>query len=104
MKFTVGHLLLVIISIIFLLNNCSCQKKIEASRETVTPVSSSPESSSVSREVTPTTKTVTKEEVVCAYKSDEAAQEFVSNVKSNFNTTDVEIEARGNCVIYKWYK
>lgn len=105
MKFTVGHLLLIMVSTLFLINNCSKPKKVESSKEPVTSVSPIPGSSSVSKEFSQSSsKTVKKEEVVCAYKSDEAAQEFVSNVKSNFNTTDVDIEAKGNCVVYKWYK
>ncbi|WP_414551514.1 hypothetical protein [Anabaena sp. CCY 0017] len=114
MKLSLGNLLTLSILIVFISSSCSQQNQpnqsvetvtpIQPKIETITPIEPKVESSPVNPEITSTSKTITKEEVVCAYKSEVAAQEFVNNVKQNFNTSDVEIEARGNCVIYKWYK
>lgn len=114
MKLTTGNLVLLLILTVFISNSCSQSKQpnqsvepvkpVQPQSETVTPVQPKVESSPVSTEITSTSKKIVKEEVVCAYKSEEAAQEFVNNVKQNFNTNNVEIEARGNCVVYKWYK
>jgi len=114
MKLTLGNLLVLSILIVFISISCSQQnppnqsvepvEPVQPPTENVTPVEPKVESSPVSPEITSTSKKIVKEEVVCAYKSEEAAQEFVNNVKQNFNTNNVEIEARGNCVVYKWYK
>lgn len=104
MKLTTGNLVLLLVLTVFISNSCSQSNQPNQSVEPVTPVQPKVESSPVSPEITSTSKKIVKEEVVCAYKSEEAAQEFVNNVKQNFNTNNVEIEARGNCVVYKWYK